>query len=60
MTCYDIDRYRSYVKDHQLLKRFRLAKQERQRIERDDEALLQFGFRWLEYILGGRKSLVQS
>jgi Fe-S-cluster containining protein len=59
MTCYDIDRYRSYVKDHQLLKRFRLAKQERQRIERDDEALLQFGFRWLEYILGGRKSLVQ-
>jgi hypothetical protein len=37
-----------------------LSKDERRRVERDDEALLQFGFQWLEYILGGRKRMVKN
>ncbi|WP_448871093.1 YkgJ family cysteine cluster protein [Desulfobulbus propionicus] len=60
MTCFDIDRFRSYVNEHHILKGFRLSKDERRRVERDDEALLQFGFQWLEYILGGRKRMVKK
>ncbi len=57
MTCYDIDGFRSYMQEHNLLGKIRLTKDERRRIDQDDEALLQFGFRWLEYVLGGRKKL---
>ena len=60
MTCYDIDGYRSYVEQHNILGQFKLPKNDRRRIERNDEALLQFGFQWLEYILGGRKKLIKK
>ncbi|MGD9948624.1 MAG: YkgJ family cysteine cluster protein [Desulfobulbus sp.] len=60
MTCYNIDDFRSYLQQHAILGQFRLTKDERRRIERDDEALLQFGFRWLEFILGGKQKLVKK
>lgn len=60
MVCYDIDRFRSYVETHQLLNGFHLRKDEVKRINKNDGALLQFGFRWLEFILGGRKLLAKK
>lgn len=57
MVCYNIDDFRSYAQKNSLLGRFALTKEQRRRIERDDGALLRFGFDWLEYILGGRKKL---
>lgn len=60
MTCYDIDSFRAYMEANRLLYGFKLSKDERRRIERDDSSLLQFGFQWLEYILGGRKRLVKK
>jgi Fe-S-cluster containining protein len=57
MICYNIDGFRDYVKQHQLLKQFRLDKARRRLIETDDEALLKFGFDWLKYILGNIPSL---
>jgi len=60
MTCYDIDGFRAYMQQHNILSQFALSKNDRRRIERDDEGLLQFGFQWLEFILGGRKKLVRK
>ena len=59
MVCYNIDEFRAYVGEHELLAQYRLAKDERRRITADDGALLRFGFSWLETILGGRKKLVK-
>ncbi len=58
MICYNIDRFRAYVREHELLHRFRLDKARRRVIEMDDEALLSFGFDWLQHLLGGRSTLV--
>jgi len=58
MVCYNIDRFRQYVNDHNLLDRFRLDKSRRRLIETDDEALLQFGFDWLKYVLAGEQTLL--
>lgn len=51
MVCYNIDRFRDYVRDHDLLRRQRLDKARRRAIEKDDEALLSFGFDWLKQVL---------
>jgi len=58
MVCYNIDDFRSYVVHHDLLSRFRLSKEEKRRMKKDDGALLRFGFDWLETILGGRRKLM--
>ncbi|MBU0728976.1 MAG: YkgJ family cysteine cluster protein [Proteobacteria bacterium] len=58
MVCYNIDRFRQYVNDHDLLKRFRLDKSRRRLIETDDEALLRFGFDWLKLILAKQPTLI--
>lgn len=58
MVCYNIDGFRRFADHHGLLKRFRLAKDEKRRIEKEDSALLKFGFNWLKLILTGKSSLV--
>ncbi len=58
MVCYNIDEFRNYCNQHRLLKQFRLPKDTRRRIERDDGALLSFGFDWLLFVLGDRPTLV--
>ena len=57
MTCYNIDDFRAYTQQHKLLKRFRLDRDRRRRIERDDTELLKFGFDWLQHVLGSRPTL---
>lgn len=58
MVCYNIDEFRSYVSRHNLLSGFRLSKDQRRRIKRDDGELLKFGFNWLQFSLGDRRTLV--
>lgn len=58
MVCYNLDEFRSYVSRHNLLSGFRMTKDERRRIKRDDIALLQFGFNWLQFVLGERRTLI--
>jgi len=60
MVCYNVDDFRSYAEKHNLLNNFKLPKDERRRIQKDDGALLRFGFNWLEYILGGRKRIIKK
>jgi len=58
MVCYNVDRFRQYVNDQRLLDQFRLDKSRRRMIDRDDEALLLFGFDWLQHVLVGRPTLL--
>jgi len=53
MVCYNIDEFRLYAAQHNLAKGFRLDKDRRRRMERDDAELLKFGFEWLLSILKG-------
>jgi len=57
MICYNIDRFRQYVNDYELLKQFKLDKARKKAIANDDEALLKFGFDWLKLILTGKPAL---
>jgi len=58
MVCYNLDRFREYVEQHDLLSRFRLDKARKRAIATDDEPLLHFGFDWLAYILTDAPTLV--
>ena len=58
MVCYNIDEFRSYCTRMNLLASFRLTKEEKRRIKRDDGELLKFGFKWLQFVLGGRNTLI--
>lgn len=57
LVCYNVDRFRQYVADHQLLDQFRLDKSQRKLILADDVALLRFGFDWLKFILAEQPTL---
>ena len=57
MVCYNLDRFRQYVGDHDLLAKFKLEKSRRKLIDSDDEALLKFGFDWLKLILANMPTL---
>ena len=57
MVCYNVDRFRQYHNVQKLLDQFRLDKSRRRLIERDDEALLLFGFDWLKHLLAGKPTL---
>ncbi len=52
MVCYNIDAFRDYVQQHNLLAAFRLERDRRRRIEQEDSELLKFGFNWLLHVLG--------
>lgn len=57
MVCYNIDGFRAYAKEHQLFSYFKLGKSEVREMEKDDTALLRFGFKWLQYVLANRPTL---
>jgi len=60
MVCYNIDGFRSYCKQHNLLTEYRIDRQRRRRIEKDDVELLKFGFDWLFHVLGDRSTLIPA
>lgn len=47
MACYDLDTFRKFVFETGFLNIFWVKPEEVEKIREDDEALLQFGFRWL-------------
>ena len=60
MVCYNIDGFRRFVKTHQLIKQFEIAKDFKMRIAREDDELLKFGFEWLKTVLTGKSSLIKK
>lgn len=51
LAFYDLDRFRQLVEERGLLLRLRVRTAERRAIRSDDEALLRFGFSWIEDML---------
>jgi Fe-S-cluster containining protein len=57
MTCYDIDRFRSFVASDGFAELYELPDDELRTILEDDLQLLQFGFRFLRQVLFGEASI---
>jgi len=60
MVCYNIDGFRRFVAANQLLKQFKLDKDFKKRIAREDVELLKFGFEWLKLLLTGKSPLLRK
>lgn len=60
MVCYNIDGFRRFCGQHNLLKQFRLSKDFKNRITKEDSELQKFGFEWLKYILNSKSSLISK
>jgi len=58
MVCYNIDGYRRFVEEYDLLKQFKIASDFKKRIAKQDEELLKFGFEWLKTVFTGKSSLI--
>lgn len=56
-ACYDLDKFRAFIFESSFLERFKVEKEVVAAIEKDDEALLSFAFRWLRYCLFGEPTL---
>lgn len=50
-ACYNLDTFRRFVFSSTFLQRFELEDELVEKIKEDDEALLQFAFRWLKFAL---------
>jgi len=57
MTCYDIDRFRSFVASDSFSTIYDLPPDELRNTLEDDDALLQFGFRFLRQVLFGEVTI---
>jgi Fe-S-cluster containining protein len=53
MATYNIDRFRDFVFNSSFLKRYRVRAEDLERMRAGDEALLDFGFSWVEFFLFG-------
>lgn len=56
-VCYNIDKFREFVFNSTLLKRFRVAPEDIEKMKEDDVELLKFGFKWLKLCLYGEKTM---
>lgn len=57
MACYNLDGFRRYLQEHNLLAQFKLNSSEVRAIATDDESLLKFGYKWLQFVLADRPTL---
>ena len=57
MASYDMDRFRQYVFGSGLLDKFEIARDEIEAMKSDETALMQFGFRYLKFLLGLEETL---
>jgi len=57
MTCYDIDRFRSFVASESFLSVYALPPDELRQTLLDDVELMQFGFRFLRQVLFGENTI---
>lgn len=51
MASYDIDRFKRFVFESTFLSLYKIDPQELEKIKKDEIALLNFGFRWLKWVL---------
>ncbi len=59
MACYDIDGFRKYVAEEQVIKRFKITKDQKRRMKMDDAELQKFGYELIKLMLTGKSSLIQ-
>ncbi len=57
MTCYDVDRFRSFVASDSFSEIFELPPDELRAVLEDDISLMQFGFRFLRQVLFGENTI---
>jgi uncharacterized protein len=58
MICYNIDAFRTFTSTNALLDQFRISRDQKKDIEKDDAELLKFGFQWLKLLLTGKSNLI--
>lgn len=58
MVCYNIDGFRRFVEERELLKQFKLPKDFKRRILESDFELQKFGYEWLKLIFTNKSSLI--
>ncbi len=56
-ACYNLDRFREFVFSSSFLKRFELEDELVEQLRTNDEALLEFAFRWLRFALFGEPTI---
>jgi len=57
MASYNLDKFRAFLFSSRFFELFKVDNALRDKIEKDDEALLEFAFDWLEFSLFGKKTL---
>ncbi len=57
LACYNLDRFKEFIKDTTFLKRFDVDKDRLNKMMKDDEELLKFGFDWIKFSLFGEKTM---
>ncbi len=60
MVCFNLDQFKRYMYDFKLLQSFRMSREEKRRIEVDEEELLKFGFELLKFLYGGKSRLIKK
>lgn len=58
MVCYNIDGFRDFLMEKKLVTQYRVDRDWKRRIQKEDTELLKFGFEWLKLMLGAQSSLV--
>lgn len=57
MACYNIDDFRDYARLNNIFRQFKLSKSQVRALDTDDEALLRFAYKWLQFTLAQRPTL---
>ncbi len=57
MALYDLDKFRTFIFGSTFLQRFDISDNELSLLEKDDEELLRFGFKWVKVALFGEKTV---
>lgn len=53
MASYNLDAFRRFVFESSFLERFKVPRERLRRMERDEEALLELGLEWIDWVLWG-------
>jgi len=57
MVCYNIDKFKEFVFDSSFLDKFDIGSDRVEKMRNNDEALLEFGYDWLKFVLFGMNTV---
>jgi Fe-S-cluster containining protein len=57
MVCYNLDKFRAFLFGTTFFQRFEIEEGLQEKLAKEDEELLRFGFRWLKFALFGEKTI---